>query len=92
MSQECSKCYIKVTFSRQVKHVSYLEFVDLLELNYGEPENQLNILTEIEKAEEEAELLQVVEEREEASMKNLQGSNFLPIRQIILIFAATRSK
>ena len=26
-----------------------LEFVDLLELNYGEPENQLNILTEIEK-------------------------------------------
>ena len=40
--------------------------VDPLELNYGEPENQLNILTEIEKAEEEAELLQVVEEREEA--------------------------
>ena len=26
-----------------------LEFVDPLELNYGEPENQLNILTEIEK-------------------------------------------
>lgn len=40
--------------------------VDQLELNYGQPENQLNILTEIEKAEEEAELLQVVEEREEA--------------------------
>ena len=40
--------------------------IDQLELNYGQPENQLNILTEIEKAEEEAELLQVVEEREEA--------------------------
>jgi hypothetical protein len=40
--------------------------VDQLELNYGQPENQLNILTEIEKAEEEAELLQVVEEREKA--------------------------
>ena len=43
-----------------------LEFVDLLELNYGEPENQLNILTEIEKAEVEAELVQAIEEREEA--------------------------
>jgi len=40
--------------------------VDPLELNYGQPENQLNILTEIEKAEVDAELLQVVEEREEA--------------------------
>lgn len=43
-----------------------LEFVDPLELNYGEPENQLNILTEIEKAEVEAELVQAIEEREEA--------------------------
>ena len=32
--------------------------VDELEFNYGEPENQLNILTEIEKAEEEAEFIQ----------------------------------
>lgn len=32
--------------------------VDPLELNYGEPENQLNILTEIEKAEENEELTQ----------------------------------
>lgn len=43
-----------------------LEFVDPLELNYGEPENQLNILTEIEKAEVEAELVEAIEEREEA--------------------------
>jgi len=43
-----------------------LEFVDPLELNYGEPENQLNILNEIEKAEVEAELVQAIEEREEA--------------------------
>ena len=43
-----------------------LEFVDPLELNYGEPENQLNILNEIEKAEVDAELLQAIEEREEA--------------------------
>jgi hypothetical protein len=40
--------------------------VDQLELNYGQPENQLNILTEIEKAEEEAELVEAIEEREEA--------------------------
>lgn len=32
--------------------------IDELELNYGEPENQLNILTEIEKAEENEELTQ----------------------------------
>jgi len=43
-----------------------LDIVDPLELNYGEPENQLNILTEIEKAEEEADLVQAIEEREEA--------------------------
>jgi hypothetical protein len=43
-----------------------LEFVDPLELNYGEPENQLNILNEIEKAEIEADLVQAIEEREEA--------------------------
>jgi hypothetical protein len=41
-----------------------LEFVDPLELNYGEPENQLNILTEIEKAEENAELSQLAIERD----------------------------
>jgi hypothetical protein len=38
--------------------------VDQLELNYGQPENQLNILTEIEKAEEEAELSQLAIERD----------------------------
>ncbi len=43
-----------------------LDVVDPLALNYGEPENQLNILTEIEKAEVEAELVQAIEEREEA--------------------------
>lgn len=35
-----------------------LEEVDPLALNYGEPENQLNILTEIDKAEEDAEYIQ----------------------------------
>jgi hypothetical protein len=39
---------------------------DPLLINYGEPENQLNILTEIEKAEVEADLVQAIEEREEA--------------------------
>jgi len=43
-----------------------LDIVDPLALNYGEPENQLNILTEIEKAEVEADLVQAIEEREEA--------------------------
>jgi len=38
--------------------------VDQLELNYGQPENQLNILTEIEKAEENAELSQLAIERD----------------------------
>jgi hypothetical protein len=38
--------------------------IDQLELNYGEPENQLNILTEIEKAEEEAELSELAIERD----------------------------
>jgi hypothetical protein len=40
--------------------------MDELELNYGEPTNQLNILTEIEKAEEIEELTQLVEDREQA--------------------------
>jgi hypothetical protein len=40
--------------------------IDELELNYGEPENQLNILTEIEKAEEIEELTQLAEDREQA--------------------------
>jgi hypothetical protein len=40
--------------------------MDELELNYGEPENQLNILTEIEKAEEIEELTQLAEDREQA--------------------------
>ena len=40
--------------------------MDELELNYGEPENQLNILTEIEKAEEIEELTQIAEDREQA--------------------------
>ena len=39
---------------------------DPLLINYGEPENQLNILTEIEKVEVEAELVEAIEEREEA--------------------------
>ena len=38
--------------------------IDQLELNYGEPENQLNILTEIEKAEENAELSKLAIERD----------------------------
>lgn len=38
--------------------------IDQLELNYGQPENQLNILTEIEKAEENAELSQLAIERD----------------------------
>jgi hypothetical protein len=36
--------------------------VDELELNYGQPENQLNILTEIEKAEEIEELSQLAQD------------------------------
>jgi hypothetical protein len=40
--------------------------IDQLELNYGEPTNQLNILSEIEKAEEIEELTQLVEDREQA--------------------------
>ena len=40
--------------------------MDELELNYGEPINQLNILTEIEKAEEIEELTQLAEDREQA--------------------------
>lgn len=40
--------------------------MDELELNYGEPTNQLNILTEIEKAEEIEELTQLAEDREQA--------------------------
>ena len=40
--------------------------IDDLEFNYGEPENQLNILTEIEKAEEIEELTQLAEDREQA--------------------------
>lgn len=39
---------------------------DPLLINYGEPENQLNILTEIEKVEVEAELVEAIEEKEEA--------------------------
>lgn len=38
--------------------------IDQLELNYGQPENQLNILTEIEKAEENAELSKLAIERD----------------------------
>ena len=38
--------------------------IDQLELNYGQPENQLNILTEIEKAEENAELSELAIERD----------------------------
>jgi hypothetical protein len=38
--------------------------IDQLELNYGEPENQLNILTEIEKAEENALLSELAIERD----------------------------
>ena len=40
--------------------------MDELELNFGEPTNQLNILTEIEKAEEIEELTQLAEDREQA--------------------------
>jgi hypothetical protein len=36
--------------------------MDELELNYGEPKNQLNILTEIEKAEEDAEFSQLAQD------------------------------
>jgi hypothetical protein len=55
--------------------------MDELELNYGEPENQLNILTEIEKAEEIEELTQLAEDREQAERdivfyEDLTGNTF----------------
>jgi len=52
-----------------------LEVVDPLALNYGEPENQLNILTEIEKAEENEELSQRAQDIEdfEVFMANEMG-------------------
>ena len=55
--------------------------MDELELNYGEPENQLNILAEIEKAEEIEELTQLAEDREQAERdivfyEDLAGNTF----------------
>ena len=52
-----------------------LDVVDPLALNYGEPENQLNILTEIEKAEENEELSQRAQDIEdfEVFMANEMG-------------------